>query len=77
MTPASPALCKMDDFGPREDLFDRFVTDECGQDMIEYALVAATLGLGTVAGVNGLASSISRYMGIVVSGFDASLAGHV
>lgn len=55
----------------------RFVEDERGQDMIEYALIAATVGLGTVAGVNGLAASISHYMSIVGAGFEHALGGHV
>lgn len=49
--------------------------DDSGQDMIEYALVAATIGLGTVAGVNGLAAHISNYLNIVDNGF-ASAVGH-
>lgn len=54
-----------------------FLYDDSGQDMIEYALVAATIGLGTVAGVNGLASHIANYLGVVDAGFDNSLAGTV
>ncbi|HEX3571273.1 MAG TPA: hypothetical protein VHU44_10665 [Acidobacteriaceae bacterium] len=53
----------------------RFIEDERGQDMIEYALIAATVGLGTVAGVNGLAASVSHYMSIVGAGFEHAL-GH-
>ena len=33
--------------------------DESGQDLIEYALVAALIALVAIAGLNGLASSIS------------------
>jgi pilus assembly protein Flp/PilA len=47
--------------------------DESGQDLIEYALVAATIGLGTVAGVNGLASHIANYLTIVDNRFNNSL----
>ena len=53
-----------------------FVRDDRGQDLIEYALVAATIGLGTVAGVNGIAASISQYVVTVRVAFDSSLAGH-
>ena len=53
-----------------------FVRDDRGQDLIEYALIAATIGLGTVAGVNGIASSISQYVVTVRVAFDSSLAGH-
>jgi len=48
----------------------RLLSDESGQDMIEYALIAATIGLGTVAGINGIAASISGYMSQVGAGFD-------
>lgn len=43
--------------------------------MIEYALIAATVGLGTVAGVNGLAASISHYMAIVGAAYDNAVKG--
>ena len=54
----------------------RLVDDERGQDLIEYALIAATIGLGTVAGVHGIAASISNYMYVVGDGFNAALAAH-
>jgi pilus assembly protein Flp/PilA len=34
------------------------VREESGQDLIEYALVAALIALGSVAAMNGLATSI-------------------
>ena len=34
--------------------------DDSGQDLIEYALVAALVGLGAVAAMNGLATSIGN-----------------
>jgi len=37
---------------------ERFWADESGQDLIEYALVAALIGLGAVASISGLATSI-------------------
>lgn len=43
--------------------------DESGQDMVEYALVALFMGLGTVAGVHGLATSIVNDINFVVNGF--------
>jgi pilus assembly protein Flp/PilA len=52
----------------------RLVLDESGQDMIEYALIAASIGLTTVAGVNGLAATISRYMNIVGAGFENAVS---
>lgn len=35
-----------------------FLQDEAGQDLIEYALVAALVGLGAVAGIKNVSSSI-------------------
>lgn len=43
-----------------KQLLQKFVADESGQDLIEYALVAALVGLGSVASMNGLASSIAN-----------------
>ena len=37
-----------------------FVQDESGQDLIEYALVAALVGLGAVAAMNGLSNAIAN-----------------
>lgn len=51
----------------------RLLSDESGQDMIEYALIAATIGLGTVAGINGIANSIASYVGLVGAGFDNAI----
>ena len=59
------------------ELLVQLLADESGQDLIEYALVAATIGLGTVAGVNGLAASIAKDMNLLLSGFDSALAGHL
>ena len=36
-----------------------FMADESGQDLIEYALVAALIGLGSVATLRTVASSIT------------------
>ncbi|MGB8538621.1 MAG: Flp family type IVb pilin [Acidobacteriaceae bacterium] len=36
-----------------------FVADESGQDLIEYALVAALIALGATAAMNTLAGTIS------------------
>jgi pilus assembly protein Flp/PilA len=38
----------------------KFMSDESGQDLIEYALVAALVGLGSVVAMNGLANSIGN-----------------
>ena len=36
-----------------------FVLDESGQDLIEYALIAALIALVAITGLNGLAGSIN------------------
>ena len=38
----------------------KFLKDESGQDLIEYALVAALVGLGSVAAMTGLSNSIAN-----------------
>lgn len=38
----------------------KFLKDESGQDLIEYALVAALVGLGSVAAMSGLSNSIAN-----------------
>jgi pilus assembly protein Flp/PilA len=37
-----------------------FVHDESGQDLIEYALVAALIGLAAVAAMSGLSTKIKQ-----------------
>ena len=41
-----------------KQLLKNLVNDESGQDLIEYALVAALVGLGAVASMKGLSNSI-------------------
>jgi len=48
----------------------KFMKDESGQDLIEYALVAALVGLGAVAAMKGLNTSI----GNAFNGVGTSLA---
>ena len=40
-------------------LWKDFLSEESGQDMIEYVLVAALLGLVSITAVNGLGAKIS------------------
>ena len=42
-----------------KDVLSGLLSDESGQDLIEYALVAALIALGATAAMNGLATSIS------------------
>jgi pilus assembly protein Flp/PilA len=41
-----------------KQFFKSLMTEESGQDLIEYALVAALVGLGAVAAMRGLSTSI-------------------
>ncbi len=43
-----------------KQLLNNLVVDESGQDLIEYALVAALVGLGAVASMRTLANSINN-----------------
>lgn len=43
--------------------------DETGQDLVEYALVAACIGLASVAGIHGVAAQIAGDMNLVLNGF--------
>jgi pilus assembly protein Flp/PilA len=40
-------------------LMQQFLCGESGQDLIEYALIAALIALVCISGINGLASSIN------------------
>jgi pilus assembly protein Flp/PilA len=37
----------------------RFGGDESGQDLVEYALIVAVLGLGAIATLKGVANSVA------------------
>jgi pilus assembly protein Flp/PilA len=41
-----------------KQLMKNLLAEESGQDLIEYALVAALVGLGAVAAMKGLSNSI-------------------
>lgn len=43
-----------------KQIMKNLMTEESGQDLIEYALVAALVGLGSVAAMSTLAGSISN-----------------
>ncbi len=48
--------------------------DESGQDLIEYALVAAIIGLAAVAGMSTLATNISNAFSAVGSKLSSAVA---
>ncbi len=43
-----------------KDFVNKLISDESGQDLIEYALVAALIGRGTVAAMQGVTNSIGN-----------------
>jgi len=46
-----------------KSMFVRFVREEAGQDLIEYALLAALVALGCTAAMTALAGSITTEFG--------------
>lgn len=46
-----------------KQLLIKLATDERGQDLIEYGLIAALLGLGTMAGLRGVKNSVTNSFG--------------
>jgi pilus assembly protein Flp/PilA len=43
-----------------KQLMKNLIAEESGQDLIEYALVAALVGLGSIAAMQSLAASIAN-----------------
>jgi len=56
-----------------KQLLNNLIAEESGQDLIEYALVAALVGLGSVASMSSLANSI----GNTFNGIGNALTGAV
>lgn len=52
----------------------KLLRDESGQDLIEYALVAAMIGLAAIAAMGTLASNISNAFSAVGSKLSSSVA---
>ncbi len=52
-------LTKENNMKNLKQLMNNLVADESGQDLIEYALVAALVGLGAVASMKSLGSAIN------------------
>jgi len=57
-----------------KQILKNLMTEESGQDLIEYALVAALVGLGSVAAMGTLANSISTAFGGVGTALDSAVA---
>jgi pilus assembly protein Flp/PilA len=51
-----------------KQLFKKLIAEDSGQDLIEYALVAALVGLGSIAAISGLTNSIGSSFNSVGSG---------
>ena len=54
-------------------LFTELQKDESGQDLVEYALIAAIVGLGTAAAMRSLASGIASAFTTLGSRLTASV----
>jgi pilus assembly protein Flp/PilA len=59
--------------GDLKRLFTDILHDESGQDLIEYALVAALLALGTAASMRTVATSIGTILSSVGSKLTAGI----
>jgi pilus assembly protein Flp/PilA len=60
--------------GEMSTFFRRFISDEQGQDLIEYALLGAFVSLAVVAGATALGSGLNNWyteMGGTVDAFDS------
>jgi pilus assembly protein Flp/PilA len=55
-------------------LLKKLIVEESGQDLIEYALVAALVGLGAVAAMKGLSNSIGNTFNGVGNSLTNSIA---
>ena len=56
-----------------KQLLNNLVADESGQDLIEYALVAALVGLGAVASMKSLATAINGAFNSVAGSLTANV----
>jgi pilus assembly protein Flp/PilA len=57
-----------------KQLLKNLMVEESGQDLIEYALVAALVGLGAVAAMKGLSNSIGNTFNGVGNSLTAAVA---
>jgi pilus assembly protein Flp/PilA len=53
-------------------ILNNLVNEESGQDLIEYALVAALVGLGAVAALNGLSNTIKNTFNAIGNGLTSA-----
>ncbi len=57
-----------------KELFIRLVQEDSGQDLIEYALVAALIALGALVGMKALATDIGSAFNMVGSTLTSAAA---
>ena len=55
-----------------KNLIQRFIREEDGQDLIEYALLAAIIAIGAILGMQAVSSQINQTFSDVDSGLTAS-----
>lgn len=56
-----------------KQIMTNLLADESGQDLIEYALVAALIGLGAVVAMGTLANTIKNAFGTIGSTLSANV----
>jgi pilus assembly protein Flp/PilA len=56
-----------------KQLLNNLMTDESGQDLIEYALVAALVGLASIASMQSLAGSIMNTFTAIGTAIDSAV----
>jgi pilus assembly protein Flp/PilA len=57
-----------------KQIISALVSDESGQDLVEYALVVALISLGSIATMKTLANSISDMFGTVGTSLNSAVA---
>ena len=48
-----------------KDMFNRFVREDEGQDLIEYALLAGLISLASLVGIGALGTAINDKYGVI------------
>jgi pilus assembly protein Flp/PilA len=56
-----------------EKILTVFLDDECGQDLIEYALIAGLVALSVIAGIGRVAGGVSSVFAAVGSKLTSSV----
>lgn len=55
-----------------KQLLNNLIVEESGQDLIEYALVAALIGLGAITSMKSLSGAISNSFGAITNSLTAN-----